>query len=77
MIQRIQAAGVVMERVPGCLGAECWLEAGGLAVVSIGTWDSEESCKRSFAAVAESKVDFEQDEREERPRAVLRLVSPS
>jgi heme-degrading monooxygenase HmoA len=74
MVDRVRAAAQVLVGIPGCLEASCWRESNG-AVMTIGKWESEEALKAGFAAVAETGVDFDYDEREARPRDVFRMVS--
>jgi quinol monooxygenase YgiN len=74
MVDRVRAAAEVMSATPGCLEATCWRESGG-AVVTIGKWVSDDALNAAFAAVTAAGVDFEYDERESRPREVLRIVN--
>jgi heme-degrading monooxygenase HmoA len=75
-ISRVQHAAAVLRSTPGCLGADCWVAVEGETVVSTAQWESEEAQASSFAAAQAAGVDFAYDEREERPREILRLVSP-
>jgi quinol monooxygenase YgiN len=74
MVDRVRAAAEVLIATAGCLEATCWRETNG-AVVTIGKWESEDALRGGFAAVTAAGVDFEYDERESRPREVLRMVS--
>jgi len=75
-IARVQQAAEVMRQTPGCLAADCWVTVAGDAVVSTVQWESEEARALSFANAKAAGVDFDYDERESRPREILRLVSP-
>ena len=72
-IARVQRAVDVMRPTPGCLSVDFWVTA---AVVSTGQWESETALAASFATARAARVDFDYDERESRPRQILRLVSP-
>ena len=74
-IARVQQAGEVMRQTPGCLSVDCWVTVAGDAVVSTGQWEAEDALAASFAAAKAAGVDFTYDERESRPREILRLVS--
>ncbi len=74
-ISRVQRAVEVMRPTPGCLSADCWVTVAGDAVVSTGQWESEEALASSFATAKAAGVDFDYDQRESRPREILRLVS--
>jgi quinol monooxygenase YgiN len=74
MMDRVLAAAEVLSSTPGCLEATCWRESSG-AIVTIGKWESEEALEAGFAAVTTARVDFDYDDRESQPRAVLRMVS--
>ncbi len=74
-ISRVQRAVEVMRPTPGCLSADCWVTVAGDAVVSTGQWESEEALASSFATAKAAGVDFDYDQRESRPRDILRLVS--
>jgi heme-degrading monooxygenase HmoA len=75
-VARVQHAVEVMRPLPGCLAADCWVTATGEAVVSITQWESEEAQAASFGVAKAAGVDFDYDEREARPRQILRLVPP-
>lgn len=75
MIQRVRRAAEVMAAVPGCLDVACWRDPDAETVVTTGKWESEDARRAGFAAVAAAGVDFDYDEREQRPREVLNLVS--
>lgn len=74
-ISRVQRAAEVMRPTPGCLSADCWVTAAGDAVVSTAQWVSEEALTSSISTARAAGVDFNHDERESRPREILRLVS--
>ncbi|MEV4892413.1 antibiotic biosynthesis monooxygenase [Nonomuraea sp. NPDC055795] len=73
-VARVQAVAAEFRRAPGCLSATCWLA--GDAVVSIVEWESEAAFTASLAAVQAADVDLAYDEREVRPREIIRLVAP-
>jgi hypothetical protein len=75
MISRVRRAADVMAATPGCLAADCWVSADGQAVVTTGQWESEQALTEGFAAVRTAGVDFGYDDRESRPRAVVKLMS--
>ncbi len=75
-VDRVRAAAAFMASTPGCTAAECWCTADGSAVVSMGFWVSAEAERRSFVAADEAGIDFAFDERETRPRDIIRLVAP-
>ncbi|MEV4166672.1 hypothetical protein [Nonomuraea dietziae] len=58
---------------PGCLSAECRLSDD--AVISIVQWESEEAWAASLVAVQAAEVDLAYDEREARPREIVRVVA--
>jgi quinol monooxygenase YgiN len=74
-VARVRHAVEVMLPTPGCQSAECWMTVTGEAVVSIGFWESEQAMAASLATARAAGVDFSYDEREARPREILRLVS--
>ncbi|MFE3452225.1 antibiotic biosynthesis monooxygenase [Nonomuraea sp. NPDC059194] len=75
-IARVHQVAEVFRRTPGCLSADYWLSADGEAVISTVQWESEEASAASLAAVmAAPEVDLAFDERESRPREIVRLVS--
>jgi len=75
MISRVRRAAEVMAATPGCLAAECWVSDDGQAVVTTGQWESEQDLMAAFTAVRAAGAEFDYDERDSRPRKVLRLVS--
>jgi quinol monooxygenase YgiN len=75
-VARVQHAAYVLRSTPGCLSADCWLTADGDAIVSTAQWESEEAQAASLATARAAGVDFDYDERETRPRDIIRLVSP-
>lgn len=74
MVGRIKRAVEVMSGCPGFLGADCWLEEDGEAVVAVGTFDTKEQWLDAMAVVASADVDFDFDEREREPRRVQFLL---
>jgi hypothetical protein len=75
-VSRVQHAAEVMRPTPGCLGATCWVTPAGEAVISIAHWESEAAQASSLATAKAAGVDFDYDEREARPREILRLQEP-
>ncbi|QNA70759.1 hypothetical protein C8250_001290 [Streptomyces sp. So13.3] len=75
-VLRVQRVAEEFGRTPGCLSADCWVSADGEAVVSIVQWESEEAFATSFAAVKAAGLDIAYDERESRPREIVRLMAP-
>lgn len=75
LISRIRAAAEVMRQTPGCLSVDYWTNPDNETVVTTGQWESEAAMAAAFAAVQAAQVDFDYDERELRPREVLRLVA--
>jgi quinol monooxygenase YgiN len=75
MISRVHQAAEVMAATPGCLAADCWVSEDNQAVVTNGQLESEQALTAGFSAVRTAGVDFDYDERESRPREVLKLVS--
>ncbi len=75
-IARVELAAAAMRPTPGCLSAECWLDVAGDAVISTALWESEQARRASLAAARAAGVDFAYDERESRPREIIRLVAP-
>ncbi|MEF3112790.1 antibiotic biosynthesis monooxygenase [Streptomyces chrestomyceticus] len=76
-VKRVRRVAEEFRRTPGCLSADCWLAADGDAVVSIVQWESEEASAASLAAVqAAAGLDLAYDERESRPREIVRLAAP-
>jgi hypothetical protein len=76
LVQRMRAAAEVMRMVEGCVEALVWEVREGEALVSTGTFASEQAWARAVEAVLEARVDFEYDQRELRPREVHFLVPP-
>jgi quinol monooxygenase YgiN len=74
MLGRVRRAAEFIEATAGCLGIECWLTKDGTAIVTTGTWKSEQALKAGFAAARAGGVDFTYDDREARPREIFRLV---
>lgn len=75
MISRVHQAAEVMAATPGCLAVDCWVSEDNQAVVTTGQWESEQALTAGFTAVHTVGVDFDYDDRESRPRDVLKLVS--
>lgn len=76
LLERMRAAAEVMRAVEGCTDASVWETREGAALVSTGTFASEEAWTQAVRAVLEAGVDFEYDERESRPRDVYFLAEP-
>jgi quinol monooxygenase YgiN len=74
MISRVHQAAEVMAAAPGCLAVDCWLSDDNQAVVTTGQWESEQALAAGFSAVRTAGIDFDYDERESRPREVMKLV---
>ncbi|MFI5526847.1 antibiotic biosynthesis monooxygenase family protein [Streptomyces platensis] len=72
-IVRVHQVAEAFRGTPGCLSADCWESAE--AVVSIVQWESEEASATSFAAVMSAGLDLAFDEREARPREIVRLAA--
>ncbi|MGH3601582.1 MAG: putative quinol monooxygenase [Pseudonocardiaceae bacterium] len=76
LISRVQKAAEIMSQTPGCQSAECWATATDDTIVTTGQWESDDAMAAGFAAVQAAGVDFDYDERESRPRNVIRLIEP-
>jgi quinol monooxygenase YgiN len=76
LLRRMRAAAEVMRTVDGCLDASVWGVRDSEAIVSTGTFVSEEGWAEAVQAVLEAQVDFDYDERELRPRDVYFLLQP-
>jgi heme-degrading monooxygenase HmoA len=74
MISRVHRAAEVLAATPGCLAVDCWLSEDNQAVVTTAQWESEQARIAGFSAASTAGVDFDYDEREFRPREVIRLV---
>ncbi|MFE1172838.1 antibiotic biosynthesis monooxygenase [Streptomyces sp. NPDC058773] len=72
-ISRVHQVREAFLRTPGCLSADCWVSAD--AVISVVQWESEEASAASFAAVQTAGLDLAYDEREIRPREIVRLAA--
>ncbi|MEU8782496.1 antibiotic biosynthesis monooxygenase [Streptomyces sp. NPDC048637] len=72
-ISRVHQVREVFLRTPGCLSADCWESTD--AVISIVQWESEEAFATSFAVVEAAGLDLAYDERESRPREIVRLTA--
>ncbi|MGV9770842.1 antibiotic biosynthesis monooxygenase [Streptosporangium sp. NPDC003464] len=72
-ISRVHQVAEVFRGTAGCLSADCWVSAD--AVISIVQWESEDAFAASFAAITAAGLDLAYDERESRPREILRLVA--
>jgi quinol monooxygenase YgiN len=77
LVQRMRAAAEVMRTVEGCSDASVWEARESAALVSTGTFASEQAWQQAVRAVLEAGVDFDYDERESRPRDLYILVPPS
>jgi quinol monooxygenase YgiN len=75
LVGRVQRAAEVMLTVDGCTRAEVWVDRASGAIVTTGEWQTEAARRATFEAVAAADVDFDYDEREERPREVYVLDS--
>ncbi|MGC5016729.1 antibiotic biosynthesis monooxygenase family protein [Streptosporangium sp. DT93] len=73
-VERVHRVAEEFLRGPGCLSAECWLT--GDAVVSFVRWESEEAFVTAFTALRTEELDIDHDERESRPREIVKLVEP-
>jgi quinol monooxygenase YgiN len=71
LIDVFKRAAQVMRQTPGCLGTECWVNSADGSIVTTGRWESDEALDASFAAAGAS---IAQDERESRPRDIVKLV---
>jgi quinol monooxygenase YgiN len=74
-LSRVRRVAEVFRSTAGCLSADYWVTVAGDVVVSIVQWESEAASAASLAAVQAADVDIDFDERESRPREILRLVS--
>ncbi|MGW4410832.1 antibiotic biosynthesis monooxygenase family protein [Nonomuraea sp. NPDC004702] len=72
-VERVRKVAEAFRSTPGCLSAECWLSAE--AVVSIVRWESDEAFAASLAALGAADLDVAFDEREARPREIVRLAA--
>ncbi|MGV9819355.1 hypothetical protein [Nocardia xishanensis] len=66
-----------MRATPGCLSATYWADEAGDAVVSTVEWASDEAVAATYAAIETGDVDIAFDDRERRPREIIRLRSLS
>lgn len=73
-IARVQLAAEIMRPTPGCVSADCWVTED--AVISTAQWESDDARASSFAIARAAGVDFDEDDREIRPRKILHLESP-
>lgn len=76
LLQRMRAAAEVMRTVEGCSEASVWETRETAALVSTGTFASDEAWAEAVQAVVETGVDFEYDDRESRPRDLFFLMQP-
>jgi quinol monooxygenase YgiN len=76
LVRRLAAAADVMAATEGCVDVAYWEERETRALVSTGTFTSEDAWNRAVQAVLAAKVDFAYDQREARPRDVYFLVQP-
>ncbi|TJZ59024.1 hypothetical protein FCH28_02435 [Streptomyces piniterrae] len=74
-LARVHRVGEEFRRTPGCLSADCWVSPDSDAVISIVECESEEAFAAAFAAVEAAGLDTTYDERESRPREIVRIVS--
>jgi quinol monooxygenase YgiN len=75
LIERVRRAAEVMRGVEGCTSADVWIDRASGSIVTTGEWQTDEARRATFAALTAAQVDFEYDEREERPREVYLLDS--
>ena len=75
MISRVHRAAEVMAATRGCLAVDCWVSEASQAVVTTGQWESDQALAAAFSAVRAAGLDFDYDDRESRPREVLKLAS--
>ena len=75
-MQRLTAAAEVMAATEGSLDVSVWEERETGALVSTGTFVSQDAWNQIVEAVLAAGVDFAYDEREERPRDVYFLTEP-
>lgn len=75
MISRVHRAAEVMAATPGCPGTDCWVSDDRRAVVTTGQREPEQALMAGFAVVRAAGIDFDYDERESRPRQVVKLTS--
>ena len=75
MISRVHRAAEVMAATPGCLAVDCWVSETNQAVVTTGQWESDQALAAAFSAVRAAGLDFDYDDRESRPREILKLAS--
>lgn len=61
LVRRMQAAAEVMRKVEGCSDASVWEVRESEAVVSTGTFASEEAWADAVRAVLEAEIDFDYD----------------
>jgi quinol monooxygenase YgiN len=76
LVRRMRAAAEVMRTVEGCVDASVWETRESGALVSTGTFASEEVWTQAVRAVFDAGVDFDYDEREMRRRDVYLLLPP-
>lgn len=67
------AVAVVAGRGSGCFGVHCWEIVDTGAIVTSGTWESNEARQAGFAAAKKAGVDFAYDDRQLRPWDVFHL----
>ncbi|GGT41326.1 antibiotic biosynthesis monooxygenase family protein [Nonomuraea spiralis] len=72
-VTRVRKVAEVFRGMPGCLSAEIWLTQD--TVVSFVRWESDEAFAASLPALGDADVDVAFDEREARPREIVRLVA--
>ena len=64
-----------MRSAPGCLAADCWNDDQTEAIVTTGLWVDARARQDTFQVVAAADIDFDYDEREERPCNVYSFTS--
>lgn len=77
LVRRLAEAVTVMRAAEGCLAVDYWEDRDTGALVSTGTFASEDAWNGAVEAVLAANVDFDYDEREARPRDVHFLIEPS
>ncbi|MFR9774360.1 antibiotic biosynthesis monooxygenase [Nocardia sp. SC052] len=73
-VDRVHRVAAVLESTAGCLSVACWISDTGDAVVSTALFESDEALNESFSAVLAADVDVNFDDRELKPRSVLKLL---
>ncbi|TGA96770.1 hypothetical protein E2651_32145 [Streptomyces sp. MZ04] len=74
-VGRAHRVGDVLRASSGCLSADVWATPDGDAVVTIGTFESDDAHREAFAAARDLGAVVGFDERERKPRQIHPLVS--